>query len=86
MNYPLGKKLSDHLYFYIDHLNYEMEEGRISAVEMMIDMFSAFPLVRTSLMYFLVPSFVRAIIISVMLRWKLWSTSFIHLLLLWQSG
>ncbi|CAL1546796.1 unnamed protein product [Lymnaea stagnalis] len=43
MNYPLGKAMRSHLYFYIDHLEYEMEDGRESALEMMISMFTTFP-------------------------------------------
>ncbi|RUS70515.1 hypothetical protein EGW08_021727, partial [Elysia chlorotica] len=43
MNYPLGKNLKKNLQFYIDHLEYEMDDGRRSAVEMMIAMFAAFP-------------------------------------------
>lgn len=43
MNYPLGKNLKKNLQFYIDHLEYEMDDGRRSAVEMMISMFTAFP-------------------------------------------
>ncbi|XP_059169859.1 small subunit processome component 20 homolog [Physella acuta] len=43
MNYPLGKKMRQHLYFFINHLEYEMEDGRESALEMMISMFTTFP-------------------------------------------
>ncbi|XP_005089362.1 small subunit processome component 20 homolog isoform X2 [Aplysia californica] len=43
MNYPLGKDLKRHLFFYIDHLQYELEDGRESAIEMMISMFTNFP-------------------------------------------
>lgn len=43
LNYPMGKGLKKHLHYYIDNLNYELEEGRESAIEMMITIFSAFP-------------------------------------------
>ena len=43
LDYPLGKKLQTHLEFYISQLNYEMEMGRESTLEMMATFFSSFP-------------------------------------------
>uniref|UniRef100_A0A2C9JTH6 Uncharacterized protein n=1 Tax=Biomphalaria glabrata TaxID=6526 RepID=A0A2C9JTH6_BIOGL len=44
MNYPHGKMMTKHIYFFLDHLNYDLEEGRESALEMIMSMFSAFPI------------------------------------------
>lgn len=35
MNYPLGKKLVQHIQFYLTQLSYELDHGRISAIKMM---------------------------------------------------
>ena len=46
IDYPLiKKKLEKYLEFYIIQLNYEYEEGRESALEMLATIFSSFPLV-----------------------------------------
>lgn len=43
LDYPLGKKLQDHLQFYISQLSYEQESGRESTLEMLAAFFTAFP-------------------------------------------
>ncbi|XP_063244418.1 small subunit processome component 20 homolog [Bacillus rossius redtenbacheri] len=44
MDYPLGKKLEQHLTFYISQLNYELQPGRESALDMMHNVINTFPL------------------------------------------
>jgi U3 small nucleolar RNA-associated protein 20 len=47
LDYSLGtKKLEKYLEFYIVQLNYEYEDGRESALEMLATIFQSFPLVR----------------------------------------
>ncbi|XP_066264950.1 small subunit processome component 20 homolog [Branchiostoma lanceolatum] len=43
IDYPLGKKLHRHLEFYVRQLNYNVEAGRESALEMIATVFSSFP-------------------------------------------
>ncbi|KAH9508651.1 U3 snoRNP protein [Bulinus truncatus] len=43
MNYPHKKMLTKHILFYIDHLEYEVDEGRESALEMIMSMMATFP-------------------------------------------
>lgn len=46
LDYPLNnKRLQKYLEFYIVQLNYEYEDGRESALEMLATIFSSFPLV-----------------------------------------
>lgn len=44
MDYPLGKKLEKHLSFYLSQMNYELQPGRESALEMVNSIISSFPL------------------------------------------
>ncbi|KYM75651.1 Small subunit processome component 20 like protein [Atta colombica] len=44
MSYPLGKHLDKHIYFYLTQLNYEMQPGRLSALEMIHTIVTGFPL------------------------------------------
>ncbi|XP_069689745.1 small subunit processome component 20 homolog isoform X2 [Periplaneta americana] len=44
MDYPLGKKLEHHLAFYISQLNYEVQSGRESVLEMMLSVITSFPI------------------------------------------
>ncbi|XP_035663826.1 small subunit processome component 20 homolog [Branchiostoma floridae] len=43
IDYPLGKKLHRHLEFFVRQLNYDLEAGRESALEMIATIFSSFP-------------------------------------------
>lgn len=43
MDYPLGKKLEGHLSFYLSQLNYELQPGRESALEMVNSVITSFP-------------------------------------------
>ncbi|XP_057326946.1 small subunit processome component 20 homolog [Microplitis mediator] len=56
MEYPLGKKLAKHLSFYLEQLSYELQPGRISALEMIYNIINGFPediLIRQSELIFL---------------------------------
>lgn len=44
MGYPLGKHLDKHIYFYLTQLSYEMQPGRLSALEMVHAIVTGFPL------------------------------------------
>ncbi|KAL6263531.1 hypothetical protein P5V15_006320 [Pogonomyrmex californicus] len=44
MSYPLGKHLDKHIYFYLTQLSYEMQPGRLSALEMIHSIVTGFPL------------------------------------------
>ncbi|XP_077259186.1 small subunit processome component 20 homolog [Temnothorax americanus] len=44
MGYPLGKHLDKHIYFYLTQLSYEMQPGRLSALEMIHSIVTGFPL------------------------------------------
>lgn len=44
IDYPLGKKLEKHLSFYLSQLNYELQPGRESALEMVNSVICTFPL------------------------------------------
>lgn len=44
MSYPLGKHLDKHIYFYLTQLSYEMQPGRLSALEMIHTIITGFPL------------------------------------------
>ncbi|XP_025097744.1 small subunit processome component 20 homolog [Pomacea canaliculata] len=43
LDYPLGKRLTKHLNFFIAQLMYELEDGRLSTLEMIASIFSTFP-------------------------------------------
>ena len=43
LDYTLGKKLEDHLQFYVSQLSYELESGRESTLEMLAAFFTSFP-------------------------------------------
>lgn len=44
MGYPLGKHLNKHIYFYLTQLSYEVQPGRLSALEMIHAIVTGFPL------------------------------------------
>ncbi|XP_043248533.1 small subunit processome component 20 homolog [Colletes gigas] len=44
MDYPLGKHLNKHIVFYLTQLGYEMQPGRLSALEMIHSIITGFPL------------------------------------------
>ncbi|XP_014487878.1 PREDICTED: small subunit processome component 20 homolog [Dinoponera quadriceps] len=44
MEYPIGKHLDRHISFYLTQLSYEMQPGRLSALEMMHTIITGFPL------------------------------------------
>jgi len=44
MGYPLGKHLDKHIYFYLTQLSYELQPGRLSALEMIYTIITGFPL------------------------------------------
>ncbi|XP_076242844.1 small subunit processome component 20 homolog [Calliopsis andreniformis] len=50
MEYPLGKHLKKHVLFYLTQLGYEMQPGRLSALEMLHSMITGFPLKTLMLM------------------------------------
>lgn len=52
MGYPLGKHLDKYISFYLTHLSYEMQPGRLSALEMIHTIVTGFPLV-SIVLYFL---------------------------------
>lgn len=58
MEYPLGKLLNKHVLFYLTQLSYEMQPGRLSALEMLHSIVTGFPTVsifgslRISLVHF----------------------------------
>ncbi|KAK0177605.1 hypothetical protein PV328_001642 [Microctonus aethiopoides] len=43
MDYPLGKRLDKHLSFYLSQLSYELQTGRLSALEMIYSIITGFP-------------------------------------------
>ncbi|KAK7480717.1 hypothetical protein BaRGS_00028085, partial [Batillaria attramentaria] len=43
LDYPMGKKLQQHVEFFVSQLSYEREDGRQSALEILLTMFDAFP-------------------------------------------
>lgn len=45
LEYPLGKKLDNFVSFYVSQLNYELQPGRESALEMIHSFVNSFPLV-----------------------------------------
>lgn len=45
MGYPLGKHLDKHINFYLGQLSYEVQSGRLSALEMIHTIITGFPLV-----------------------------------------
>ncbi|XP_017792054.1 PREDICTED: small subunit processome component 20 homolog [Habropoda laboriosa] len=44
MEYPLGKHVNKHVAFYLTQLSYEMQPGRLSALEMLHSIITGFPL------------------------------------------
>lgn len=52
MEYPLGKHLNKHIAFYLTQLSYEMQPGRLSALEMLHSIVTGFPLVNITLACF----------------------------------
>ncbi|XP_072743036.1 small subunit processome component 20 homolog [Anoplolepis gracilipes] len=44
MEYPLGKHLDKHIYFYLKQLSYQVQAGRLSALEMIHTIVTGFPL------------------------------------------
>lgn len=44
MEYPLGKHLDKHIYFYLKQLSYDLQPGRLSALEMIYTIVTGFPL------------------------------------------
>ncbi|XP_053970584.1 small subunit processome component 20 homolog [Hylaeus volcanicus] len=44
MEYPHGKQLNKHIAFYLTQLSYEMQPGRLSALEMLYSIVTGFPL------------------------------------------
>ncbi|CAL7939981.1 unnamed protein product [Xylocopa violacea] len=44
MEYPLGKHLNKHIAFYLTQLSYEMQPGRLSALEMLYSIVTGFPI------------------------------------------
>lgn len=44
VNYPLGTKLKRHLEFFVMQLNYELESGRDSVLELLATIFTSFPI------------------------------------------
>ncbi|XP_029678623.1 small subunit processome component 20 homolog [Formica exsecta] len=44
MEYPLGKHLDKHIYFYLKQLSYNLQPGRLSALEMIHTIVTGFPL------------------------------------------
>ena len=54
MKYPLGKHLNKHIAFYLTQVSYEMQPGRLSALEMIHNIVTGFPFVSTFIFsYFL---------------------------------
>ena len=47
LDYPLGKKVRGHIEFFVSQLNFELQTGRESTLEMLATIFSSFPQVRT---------------------------------------
>lgn len=45
LEYPLGKKLDNFVSFFVSQLNYELQPGRESALEMIQSFINSFPLV-----------------------------------------
>lgn len=54
MGYPLGKHLDKHISYYLTQLSYEMQPGRLSALEMIHTIITGFPLVRISFYIFFI--------------------------------
>ncbi|KAG7189774.1 hypothetical protein KM043_017437 [Ampulex compressa] len=44
MEYPLEKQLDKHIYFYLTQLSYEMQPGRLSALELIHNIITGFPI------------------------------------------
>lgn len=43
IDYPLGKKVMRYIEFFLGQLDYEKEEGRLSAIEFLVSVFQSFP-------------------------------------------
>lgn len=43
VDYPLGKRITRFVRFFVKHLDYEKEVGRLSATEFLISVFNTFP-------------------------------------------
>ena len=52
LDYSHGKKIKDHLQFYVSNLTFELESGRESALEMLASFFTSFPQVCYILLLF----------------------------------
>ena len=56
LDYPLGKKLPQHITFYLDNLDYELQHGRESIYEMIGAILTAFPQVNIIYEILTIPS------------------------------
>ncbi|XP_016914705.1 small subunit processome component 20 homolog [Apis cerana] len=58
MEYPLGKHLNKHIAFYLTQISYEMQPGRLSALEMIHNIVTGFPfktlILKSSLIFIMV--------------------------------
>lgn len=61
MEYPLNSHLDDHITFYLFQLSYEMQYGRVSALQMISSIITGFPLVNCHIFlhFILVNNFLR---------------------------
>lgn len=54
MDYPLGKKLEKYITFYLSQLNYELDFGRQSALDMILSLIQSFPLVSVATLWIVI--------------------------------